>query len=86
MMSWALFSIPNKNNAIQLRFQCSGTRMKIFRDIQSSNGRKPLLSPNPAGDTRWGGFIEETVAFNQFAGDMSEANVRLLRGFLLKFF
>jgi hypothetical protein len=26
------------------------------------------------------------VAFNQFAGDMSEANVRLLRGFLLKFF
>jgi hypothetical protein len=73
-----LGDILNKNHAIQVRFQRSGTRMKVFRDVQSSNGRKPLLSPNPAGDTRWGGFIEETVAFNKFAGDMSEANAKLL--------
>lgn len=73
-----LGAILNKNHTIQVRFCRSGARMKLLRDVQKNNGRKPILSPNPAGETRWGGCIDEAVAHNKFAGDICEANEKLL--------
>jgi hypothetical protein len=73
-----LGKLLNKNHTIQVRFCRSGTHMKVLHDVQTDNGRCPLLLPNPAGETRWGGCIEETENFNRMAGDLTEANAKLL--------
>ena len=52
--------------------------MKLYSDIQQRRGRKPLLAPDPAGETRWNGCIDETIRANQIMGDLCEANNSLL--------
>ena len=52
--------------------------MKLYSDIQRRQGRKPLLAPDPAGETRWNGCIDETKRANQIMGDLCEANNSLL--------
>jgi hypothetical protein len=52
--------------------------MKLFFDVQQKQGLKPLLTPNPAGETRWNGCIDETIRANQIMGDLCEVNNILL--------
>ncbi len=40
--------------------------------------RKPLLAPDPSGENRWNGCIDETIKANQITGDLCEANNVLL--------
>jgi len=35
--------------------------MKLYSDIQWRRGCKPLLTPDPAGETRWNGCIDKTI-------------------------
>ncbi len=51
---------------------------KLYSDIQWRQGRKPLLAPDPAEETRWNGCIDETIRANQIMGDLCEANNVLL--------
>jgi hypothetical protein len=52
--------------------------MKLYSDIQRRQGRKPLLAPDPAGETHWNGCIDATIRANQIMGDLCEANNDLL--------
>jgi hypothetical protein len=52
--------------------------MKLYSDIQRRQGRKPLLAPDPAGETRWNGCIDEAIRENQIMGDLCEENNVLL--------
>jgi hypothetical protein len=45
-------------------------RMKLYSDIQRRQGCKPLLAPDPAGETCWNGCIDETIRANQIMGDL----------------
>jgi hypothetical protein len=48
--------------------------MKLYSDNQQRQGCKPLLAPDPAGETSWNGCIDETIRANQIMGDLCEAN------------
>ena len=52
--------------------------MKLYSDIQWRRGCKPLLTPDPAGETRWNGCIDKTIRATQIMGDLCEANNSLL--------
>ncbi len=52
--------------------------MKLYSDIQWKRGCKPLLAPDPAGETCWNGCIDETIRANLIMGDLCEANNILL--------
>ena len=52
--------------------------MKLYSDIQWRQGHKPLLAPDPAGETRWNGCIDKTIRANLIMGDLCEANNILL--------
>jgi hypothetical protein len=52
--------------------------MKLYSDFQRRQGRKPLLAPDPAGETRWNGCIDETIRANHIMGDLCETNNVLL--------
>jgi hypothetical protein len=67
-----------KNHQIQVRLNRSAHRMKVYRSVQERNVRKPKLSPDPAGETRWNGVIDETVRANMIMGDMCETIMELL--------
>jgi hypothetical protein len=51
----ALGDILKKSHIIQVRINRSNTRMTVFHEVQNEKGRSPLLSPDPAGETRWNG-------------------------------
>jgi hypothetical protein len=67
-----------KNHRIQVHISRAPTRVKEFRDVQSARGRKPILLPDPAGETRWNGFIDETKRSNIIMGDLTETQSVLL--------
>jgi hypothetical protein len=53
-----LGDILKKNHGIQVRINRSQKRMSVFNNIQHEKGRSPLLSPDPAGETRWNGTFK----------------------------
>ncbi len=63
-----LGAILRKSHEIQVRISWAPKRMKLYSDIQRRQGRKPLLAPDPAGETRWNGCIDETTRANQIMG------------------
>jgi hypothetical protein len=81
-----------KSHQIQVRISRAPARMsmKVLREVQSSHNRKPLLTPDPAGETRWDGFAKETAKANVIMGDTCETIQLLLaeggydRGLLTK--
>jgi hypothetical protein len=79
-----------KSHQIQVRISLAPARMKVLREVQSSHNRKPLLTPDPAGETRWDGFAKETAKANMIMGDTCETIQLLLaeggydRGLLTK--
>ncbi len=73
-----LGAILRKSHEIQVRISQAPKRMKLYSDIQWRQGRKPLLAPDPAGETCWNGCIDETIRANQIMGDLCEANNVLL--------
>jgi hypothetical protein len=73
-----LGAILRKSHEIQVRISQAPKHMKLYSDIQPRRGRKPLLAPDPAGETRWNGCIDETIRANQIMGDLCEANNILL--------
>ena len=73
-----LGAILRKSHEIQVRISRPPKRMKFYSDIQRRRGCKPLLAPDPAGETRWNGCIDETIRANQIMGDLCEANNSLL--------
>jgi hypothetical protein len=54
----ALGDILKKSHAIQVRINQSHKRMTEFHEVQHEKGRSPLLSPDPAGETRWNGMYK----------------------------
>jgi hypothetical protein len=52
--------------------------MKLFFDVQQKQGCKPLLAPDPAGETCWNGCIDETIRANQIMGNLCKVNNILL--------
>ncbi len=73
-----LGAILKKSHEIQVRTSQSPKRMKLYSDVQWRQGCKPLLAPDPAGETRWNGCIDETIRANQIMGDLCETNNILL--------
>ena len=69
-----LGAILRKSHEIQVRISWSPKRMKLYSDIQWRQGCKPLLAPDPAGETCWNGCIDETIRANQIMGDLCEAD------------
>jgi hypothetical protein len=67
-----------KSHQIQVRISRAPARMKVLRQVQESHQRKPMLSPNPAGETRWDGFAKETTRANMSMGDICETIQTLL--------
>ena len=53
-----LGDILKKNHGIQVRINRSQKRLSVFNNIQHEKGRSPLLSPDPAGETRWNGTFK----------------------------
>jgi hypothetical protein len=74
----ALGDILLKNHQIQARISRSAARMNVYRDIQSRHGRKPLLQPDPANETRWQSVVDEVSRSVKIQGDISETNTILL--------
>jgi hypothetical protein len=53
--------------------------MKLFFNVQQRQGRKQLLAPEPAGEMRWNGCIDErTIRANQIIGNLCEVHNILL--------
>ncbi len=73
-----LGAILRKSHEIQVLISRAPKRMKLYSDNQWRQGCKPLLAPDPAGETRWNGCIDETIRANQIMGDLCEANTTLL--------
>ncbi len=73
-----LGAILKKSHEIQVRISWSPKGMKLYSDIQRKQGHKPLLAPDPAGETCWNGCIDETIRANLIMGDLCEANNILL--------
>ncbi len=73
-----LGAILRKSHEIQVQISWSPKRMKLYSDIQRRWCRKPLLAPDPAGETRWNGCIDKTMRANQIMGGLCEANNILL--------
>jgi hypothetical protein len=73
-----LGAIQRKSHEIQVWISQAPKRMKLYSDIQWRQGRKPLLAPDPAGETHWNGCIDETIRASQIMGDLCEANNVLL--------
>jgi hypothetical protein len=73
-----LGAILRKSHEIQVRISRAPKRMKLYSDIQWRQGHKPLLAPDPAGETRCNGCIDETIRANQIMVDLCEANNVLL--------
>jgi hypothetical protein len=46
-----LGAILKKSHEIQVRISRSPKRMKLYSDIQRKQSHKPLLVPDPAGET-----------------------------------
>ncbi len=73
-----LGAILRKSHEIQVQISQATKRMKLFFDVQQKQGCKPLLVPDPAGETCWNGCIDETIRANQIMGDLCEVNNILL--------
>ena len=73
-----LGAILRKSHDIQVQISQSPKRMKLYSDIQRRRGCKPLLAPDPSGETCWNGCIDKTIRANQIMGDLCEANNILL--------
>ncbi|KAL7502257.1 hypothetical protein ACHAXN_000889, partial [Cyclotella atomus] len=73
-----LGAVLGKNHTIQVRLCRSAARMKVYRDIQQANERKPLLNPDPGNETRWDNCIEEAKRANTIMGDACETIEKLL--------
>ncbi len=65
-----LSDILEKSHKIQVRLSHSSHRMAIYNEVQLRNNCKPMLSPDPANETRWNGTIDETVRANMIMGDV----------------
>ena len=74
----ALGEILIKNHQIQVHICRSTNRMKVYRDVQISHSRKPMLNPDPGNETHWDNFIEEAKRAVTIMGDICETNVKLL--------
>jgi hypothetical protein len=74
----ALGEILIKNHQIQVHICRSTNRMKVYRDVQKSHSRKPMLNPDPANKTRWDHFIEEAKRAVTIMGDVCETYAKLL--------
>jgi hypothetical protein len=61
-----LGAILKKSHEIQVWISWSPKGMKLYC--------KPLLAPDPAGETCWNGCIDETIRANQIMGDLCETN------------
>ena len=67
-----LGGVLTKNHQIHVLLNWSAPRMKVYCSVQERHERKPKLSPDPAGETRWNGVIDETVRASMIMGDMCE--------------
>jgi hypothetical protein len=52
--------------------------MMLYRGIQETHSRKPMLNPKPANDTRWNARIIETCRALEIMDDVQETNKTLL--------
>jgi hypothetical protein len=79
-----------KSHQIQVRISRAPAWMKVLRGVQESHQCNPMLSPDPAGETRWDGFAKETKRANILMGDTCKTIQTLLadggydRGLLTK--
>jgi hypothetical protein len=73
-----LGAILRKSHEIQVQISRAPKHMKLYSDVQWRQGRKPLLAPDPAGETHWNGCIDEIIRANQIMGNLCEANNLLL--------
>ncbi len=71
-------AILRKSHEIQVRISQAPKRMRLYSDIQQRQCLKPLLAPDPSGETHNNGCIDETIRANQIMGDLCEANNVLL--------
>jgi hypothetical protein len=67
-----------KNHQIQVHICHSTSRMKVYRDVQKSHSRKPMLNSDLGNKTRWDNFIAEAKRAVTIMGDVCETNVKLL--------
>jgi hypothetical protein len=61
VMNDELGDVLKKSHEIQVCISRAPKRMHIYRQIQNKKDCKPLLNPDPANETRWNGFIDETI-------------------------
>ena len=77
-----LGALIKKNHAMHVRIQRSAPRTKLLHQTQKNNGRQPILSATPAGETRWDGHVTETKRSNIFMGDFSATLEELVEDFI----
>ncbi len=73
-----LGGVLTKNHQIHVCLNWSAPRIKVHCSVQERHERKPKLSPDLAGETRWNGVIDETVRANMIMGEMCETIMELL--------
>ena len=73
-----LGDVLKKSHEIQVRIGRAPKRLHIYQLIQNKKDHKPLLTPNPANETRWNGCIDEIIHANLIMADICDTVYALL--------